>query len=130
MDKVLNVVNYPAEMSFDVKYYQGCQIVQKLNQVIGKIHESRSNKAFLAIQSPYSSRILNVLNTTDDFPTIKMNISELSLPAVGWQSLISKRVINHYFVLGSWIKIWLRLPNMLMYRFVTCKLKTLDFGRY
>ena len=33
-----------------------------------------------------------------------MNISELSLPAVGWQSLISKRVINHYFVLGSWIK--------------------------
>ena len=53
---------------------------------------------------PYSSRILNVLNTTDDFPTIKMNISELSLPAVGWQSLISKRVINHYFVLGSWIK--------------------------
>lgn len=105
LDKVLNVVNYPAEMSFDVKYYhESAKLFKKLNQVIGKIHESRSNKAFLAIQSPYSSRILNVLNTTDDFPTIKMNISELSLPAVGWQSLISKRVINHYFVLGSWIK--------------------------
>ncbi|EGW34100.1 DNA-directed DNA polymerase epsilon, catalytic subunit A [Spathaspora passalidarum NRRL Y-27907] len=105
LGKVNNIIDYPSEMSFETVYYHdNAKLFKKLNQVLGKINESRSNTALLAIQSPYASRLLNVLTSTVDFPTIRMNISELALPALGWQALISKRVINHYFVLASWVK--------------------------
>ncbi|KAK6204772.1 DNA-directed DNA polymerase epsilon, catalytic subunit A [Scheffersomyces amazonensis] len=105
LGKLYNIIEYPDQMNFDTNYYyDSSKLFKKLNQTIGKLHESRSNKALFAIQSPYCSRILNLVKSTGDFPTIKMNISELSLPAIGWQSLISKRVINHYFVLANWIK--------------------------
>ncbi|KAK6456843.1 DNA-directed DNA polymerase epsilon, catalytic subunit A [Scheffersomyces xylosifermentans] len=105
LGKMYNVIAYPDNMSFETYYYHdSSKLFKKLNNAIGKIHSSKSNKALLAVQSPYSTKILNLLSATSDFPSIKMNVSELSLPAVGWQSLISKRVINHYFVLANWIK--------------------------
>ncbi|CAI5755607.1 unnamed protein product [Candida verbasci] len=96
-------VRYPDEMTFETHYYHdNTKLFKKLNQTLNKIHENRNNKALLAIQSPYPTRILSLL--TAEFPTIKMTISELSLPAVGWQVSLTKRIINHYFVLSSWIK--------------------------
>lgn len=105
LEKVSNIVKYPEDMAFEVNYYHDAsKLFKKLNQSIGKIHEMRNTKALFAVQSPYTERILSLLPTSNDFPTVKMNIRELSLPAVGWQTLISKRVINHFFVLASWIK--------------------------
>ncbi|KAG5420383.1 POL2 [Candida metapsilosis] len=105
LKKMSRIIDYPDEMAFDVSYYHDkLKLLKKLNQTLGKIHESRSNKALLAIQSPYISKIVPLLTAISDFPTIKMSISELTLPAIGWQVLISKRVMNHYFALGSWIK--------------------------
>ncbi|KAI5962583.1 POL2 [Candida pseudojiufengensis] len=100
-----SVINYPSEMSFEMVYHHDkTKLLKKLNQTVNKIHESRSSKALLAIQSPYTSKLLNLLTSLSNFPTIKMTINELTLPAVGWQALLSKRVINHYFVLASWIE--------------------------
>ncbi|KAI3405326.2 POL2 [Candida oxycetoniae] len=105
LDRVRNILKYPEEMSFETLYYHDkSKLLKKLNQTISKLHESRSSKALFAIQSPYTNKVLNSLSSTFDFPTVKMTVSELTLPAVGWQVLISKRVINHYFVLGSWIQ--------------------------
>ncbi|KAI5954179.1 POL2 [Candida jiufengensis] len=100
-----SIIDYPSDMAFETNYYHDkTRLLKKLNQAINKIHEGRSSKALLAIQSPYTSKLLGLLTALSNFPTIKMAISELVLPAVGWQVLISKRVINHYFVLASWIQ--------------------------
>ncbi|KAK6465694.1 DNA-directed DNA polymerase epsilon, catalytic subunit A [Scheffersomyces coipomensis] len=105
LGKLYNIIEYPDSMTFETHYYHdNSKLFKKLNQTISKIQESRSNKSLFALQSPYPARVLNILTAASEFPTIKMNISELSLPAVGWQQLISRRSINHYFVLASWIK--------------------------
>lgn len=105
LGKLYNYVEYPNDMKFDVTYYNDTgKLFKKLDKTISKINEGKSNKALLAVQSPYTEKILNLLTSTSNYPTIKMNVKELSLPAVGWHSLITKRIINHYFVLGSWIK--------------------------
>ncbi|KAG2736113.1 hypothetical protein G9P44_000203 [Scheffersomyces stipitis] len=105
LGKLYNILQYPDNMNFETHYYNdSSKLFKKLNGAIGKLHASRSNKALFAVQSPYSSKILNLLSSTSDFPVVRMNVSELALPAVGWQSLISMRVINHYFVLANWIK--------------------------
>ncbi|WLF78893.1 DNA polymerase epsilon catalytic subunit [Lodderomyces elongisporus] len=105
LKKSQRIIEYPPKITFEALYYHDkLKLFKKLNQAIGKLHESRSAKALFAIQSPYADRVLNGLSSTFDFPTVKMAVNELSLPAVGWQVLISKRVINHYFVLGSWLQ--------------------------
>lgn len=104
LDKHFRIIEYPSEMSFDVTYFNDkLKLFKKLNLTMSKIHESR-NKVLFAIQSPDTKFILNALPTTVDLPTVKMQINEFSLPAIGWQALISKRIINHYFILASWIK--------------------------
>lgn len=105
LGKMYSIIEYPDEMKFETTYFHDtAKIFKKMDNCISKIYESRSNRALLAVQSPYTTKVLNLLKSTSSFPTIKMNVSELSLPAVGWQSLIIKRVVNHYFVLASWIK--------------------------
>ena len=127
LEKVSNIVKYPEDMAFEVNYYHDAsKLFKKLNQSIGKIHEMRNTKALFAVQSPYTERILSLLPTSNDFPTVKMNIRELSLPAVGWQTLISKRVINHFLYWPPGLRIWLPLLNTQKCHFVIYKLKIWD----
>lgn len=102
LDKYYSIIDYSPEMTFETNYFNDAnKLLKKLNQKIA-IHNEKSNKAMLAVQSPYSSRILGILESASIMPTIEMNVRELTLPAVGWQSLISKRIINHYFSLAGW----------------------------
>lgn len=102
--KYYNIIDYSENMEFEYAYYSESQkLNKKLNQVLGKLQESRSSMSLVALQSLYPNKVVNMLSALKDVPIIKMNIRELSLPAVGWQSLITKRLINHYFALAAWI---------------------------
>lgn len=101
------IIAYQSSIEFETTYHtEEAKLFKHLNQYINKIQSEgrRGNKCLLAIQSTTISKILNGCNACSGFPLIKMNGKELSLPPVGWQQLISKRVVNHYFVLGSWIE--------------------------
>lgn len=105
LSKLYNFIDYMPEMTFDTSYFNNpSTLYKKLNSVFRKFHESRSNKALLSIQSPYCNKVLDLLEAASDFPTIKLSVGEISLPAVGWQSLIAKRIVNHYFSLALWLK--------------------------
>lgn len=105
LGKLYNILEYQNEMKFDISYHtDNAKLFKKLDKTISKINESKSNKALFTIQSSYTDRLLKILPSISNFPTIKMQVSELSLPAVGWHTLISKRIVNHYLVLASWIK--------------------------
>lgn len=112
VDGLYNILEYQSDMTFETSYYNSVNTLhRKLNSNIRKIHEERSSKALLVVQLPFTSRILHSLESTKDFPTIRMSTREISLPAVGWQSLIAKRIMNHYFLLASWIKNMIALSN-------------------
>lgn len=110
--KFYNILEYQEEMAFDTTYFNNASTMyKKLNSTLRKFHEGRSTKALLTVQSPYCNRVLNVLDAASNFPTIKMSVGEVTLPAVGWQSLILKRIMNHYFQLASWLKNLIALSN-------------------
>lgn len=110
--KLYNIIDYPQAMEFTTSYFNSStSLLKKLDSTISKIHESRSNKALFTVQSPNSNEDLSQLKSISNFPTIKMKVGEVSLPAIGWQSLIMKRIFNHYFVLASWIKNLISLSN-------------------
>lgn len=107
-----NIIDYLPEADFNVEYFHNpASLYKNLNSVIRKVHEGRSSKALLTVQSPYCEKTLSHLDATSDFPTIKMSVGEVSMPAIGWQSLISKRIMKHYFQLASWIKHLIDLSN-------------------
>lgn len=112
LEEASDILQYPEEMNFDIIYFSNhAKLFKSIDHLIEKTQESRSTSALFAIQSPYTNKLLNKLRAASNFPTIKMNISELKLPAVGWQSLILKRLLNHYFVLATWIKKLISLAN-------------------
>ncbi|QBM87336.1 DNA polymerase epsilon subunit 1 [Metschnikowia aff. pulcherrima] len=107
-----NIIDYPTEVEFDTGYFNNpASLYKKLNSIIRKIHEGRSSKALFAIQSPYCNKVLNLLESAADFPAIKMSVREVPMPAIGWQSLISQRIMKHYFSLASGIKNLIDLSN-------------------
>lgn len=114
-EKLMNfssIIDYQEEVTFDTKYYNNPgAIYKKLNSIFRKIHEGRNNRALLVVQSPFCSKVLNLLEDAKEFPTVRMSVGEVALPALGWQSLISERIIKHYFQLASWIKNLIDLSN-------------------
>lgn len=110
--KLYNIIDYRPEMKFTTTYYHTpSSVYKKLNKALRGFQESRSNKALLTIQSPYCDKVLGLLEAGLDFPTIKMQVSEVSLPALGWQTLIARRIMNHYFLIASWLKNMISLSN-------------------
>ncbi|OBA20211.1 DNA-directed DNA polymerase epsilon, catalytic subunit A [Metschnikowia bicuspidata var. bicuspidata NRRL YB-4993] len=107
-----NIVDYPIDVKFETLYFNNpSSLYKKLNSTLRKIHEGRSSKALFAIQSPYCHKVLNLLESATDFPTIRMSVREVPMPAIGWQSLISQRIMKHYFNLASGIKNLIDLSN-------------------
>lgn len=105
LEATSSILDYSSTMEFDTVYYNDRgKLFKRIDKDLRKLEETRSTKALLAIQSPYANALLSQLKSVQDYPTIRMGMRELKLPAIGWQSLISKRIVNHYFVLGAWIK--------------------------
>lgn len=128
LSRLLNIIDYQSEVKFDTKYFNNAtNLHKKLNSVFRKIHESRNNKALFVVQSPFCHKILPILENAKDFPTIRMSVGEVALPAVGWQSLISERIIKHYFQLASWIKNLIELSNQSKIPLCNLQVENMDY---
>ncbi|GEQ71873.1 hypothetical protein JCM33374_g5559 [Metschnikowia sp. JCM 33374] len=123
-----NIIDYQTEVQFETTYYNSpASLYKKVNSLIRKIHEGRSSKALFTIQSPYCSKVLNLLESAADFPTIKMSVREIPMPAIGWQSLISQRIMKHYFNLASGIKNLINLSNYASIPLCNLQAENLDY---
>ena len=105
LEPLSGIINYQKELTFERQYFNNPgALYKKVNALFRKVHEKRNNKALLIVQSPFCSKLLNLLENAKEFPTVQMSVGEVALPAVGWQSLITERIIKHYLQLASWTK--------------------------
>ncbi|KAI9677772.1 MAG: DNA polymerase epsilon catalytic subunit [Trizodia sp. TS-e1964] len=77
----------------------------EIGDIIKKLRNEENGAMILVIQSQRRRMLMHDIPALNDFPTISIHFdtSDSSLPPLGWQSFIVKRLVNHYLALGSWL---------------------------
>ncbi|KAF3099881.1 DNA polymerase epsilon catalytic subunit [Orbilia oligospora] len=80
-------------------------LYRNIDDAIKKL-KSEEQKAFvLVIQSPYKSTLCKEIRSLNEFPMLSLQIDQTdsSLPPLGWQNFVAKRIVIRYLSLGSWL---------------------------
>ncbi|KAI9707557.1 MAG: DNA polymerase epsilon catalytic subunit [Candelina mexicana] len=77
----------------------------EIGDLIKKIRNDESKALMLVIQSPQRHTLAHDIPIMNEFPILllRSEVSDSSLPPLGWQAVVAKRLVNHYLNLGSWI---------------------------
>lgn len=77
----------------------------ELTDIIKKMRKNENRPTVLILQSPQRRLLLHDVPTLKALPVLplKVETSDSSLPPLGWQGFVVKRLITHYLALGSWI---------------------------
>ncbi|KAH6721590.1 hypothetical protein BKA61DRAFT_700280 [Leptodontidium sp. MPI-SDFR-AT-0119] len=77
----------------------------EVGDIIKKMRNDETKPLMLVIQSPQRRMLIHDVPILGDFPVLplKYEIDDSSLPPLGWQAFVAKRLVNHYLSLGSWI---------------------------
>lgn len=72
---------------------------------IKKMKSEENKPTVLVIQSPQKRLLIQDIPTLSQLPvlSLKFEMSDSSLPPLGWQAFVVKRIVTHYLALGSWI---------------------------
>ncbi|CDK26846.1 unnamed protein product [Kuraishia capsulata CBS 1993] len=127
IDSLRGILEYPSEINFETHYFGDItKLYRKLSIQCNKIHDSRTSKPLLAIQSPNSSKILKTVRGLSVLPKVHITIGEIQVSSLNWQNLITKRILNHFLSLSQWIK---RLVSLSKYGNIPlCNLKVDNIG--
>ena len=125
--KLYDIIDYQEELEFETQYFEELpKLFKKLNSFINKINDESPSKPLFVLQSPISNKLSKSFKVLTDFPVIHMNVGEINAPAIGWQTIVLKRICNHYLSLASWIK---HLLSLAKYGNIPlCNLKTDNIG--
>ncbi|KAH7395509.1 hypothetical protein BKA64DRAFT_745731 [Cadophora sp. MPI-SDFR-AT-0126] len=77
----------------------------EVGDIVKKMRNDESKPLMLVIQSPQRRMLIHDVPILADFPVLplKYEIEDSSLPPLGWQAFVAKRLVNRYLGLGSWI---------------------------
>ncbi|EHK23501.1 uncharacterized protein TRIVIDRAFT_37119 [Trichoderma virens Gv29-8] len=73
--------------------------------VVRKLRKDESRPQMMVIQSSQRNLLVHDIPILGEFPVLplKYDASDSSLPPLGWQAVIARRLVGHYLGLGSWI---------------------------
>ncbi len=77
----------------------------EVGDLIKKMRSDENKALMLVIQSPQRHTLAHDIPIMNEFPILPLRseVSDSSLPPLGWQAVVAKRLVNHYLTLGSWI---------------------------
>ncbi|KAI0015820.1 DNA polymerase family B [Xylariomycetidae sp. FL0641] len=77
----------------------------EISDHIKRMKKDESKPLMLVIQSSQRELLVHDVPILADFPILplKYDSADSSLPPLGWQSVVAKRLVSHYLNLGSWI---------------------------
>ena len=77
----------------------------EISDVVKRMKKEESGPAMLVVQSSQRNLLVHEVPILADFPILplKYDQADSSLPPLGWQTVVARRLVNHYLSLGSWI---------------------------
>ncbi len=116
LEKTISVIEYSEKLEFEIIYYDD---LKKLYNTLGtstrKAHEEKNTQSILVLQAPSPQKLAKIVKVPSELPIIKLQSMDVSVPTLGWQAPVSKRIIGYFLSLGSWIshlKILSRYSNI------------------
>lgn len=77
----------------------------EVGDLVKKMKNDESKPLMLVIQSPQRRLLVHDVPILGDLPilALRSDIQDSKLPPLNWQSVIAKRLVNHYLSLGEWV---------------------------
>lgn len=107
-----HIFEYQETLDFEEQSFDNVsRLYKSMNKILEKLHNERGTQTILALQSPYPERLSYFVRTLNEFPVVKIRSSNLSLPSIGWQQVIGKKIVTQYFGLCKWLAYLLQLSK-------------------
>lgn len=77
----------------------------EIGDVVKKMRKDESRPQMMVIQSSQRNLLVHDVPILGEFPVLPLryDAADSSLPPLGWQSVVARRLVGHYLGLGSWI---------------------------
>ncbi|KAI1409270.1 DUF1744-domain-containing protein [Hypoxylon sp. FL1857] len=77
----------------------------EISDLVKKMKKDELKPLMLVIQSSQQNLLVHDVPILTEFPILPLRYDQAdsSLPPLGWQSVVAKRLVSHYLNLGSWI---------------------------
>ncbi|KAK3496310.1 DNA polymerase epsilon [Neurospora crassa] len=77
----------------------------EVGDIVKKLRKEESGPTMVVIQSSQRNLLVHEIPILGEFPVMPLRYDQgdSSLPPLGWQSVVARRLVNHYLSLGSWI---------------------------
>jgi DNA polymerase epsilon subunit 1 len=77
----------------------------EISDIVRKMKKDESRPTIMVIQSSQRNLLVHDIPILGEFPVmpLKYDPADSSLPPLGWQTVVARRLVNHYLALGSWI---------------------------
>ncbi|KAK4122058.1 DUF1744-domain-containing protein [Parathielavia appendiculata] len=77
----------------------------EVGDVVKKMKKEETGPTMLVIQSSQRNLLVHDIPILGEFPVLPLRYdpADSSLPPLGWQTVVARRLVNHYLSLGSWV---------------------------
>ncbi|AEO59723.1 hypothetical protein MYCTH_2139989 [Thermothelomyces thermophilus ATCC 42464] len=77
----------------------------EVGDVVKKMKKEESGPTLMVIQSSQRNLLVHDIPILGEFPVLPLRYdpADGALPPLGWQTVVARRLVNHYLSLGSWI---------------------------
>ncbi|KAK3690262.1 DNA polymerase epsilon [Podospora appendiculata] len=77
----------------------------EVGDIVKKMKKEESGPTMMVIQSSQRNLLVHEVPALGEFPImpLKYDQADSTLPPLGWQSVVARRLVNHYLSLGTWI---------------------------
>ncbi|KAF4126175.1 DNA polymerase epsilon subunit 1 [Geosmithia morbida] len=77
----------------------------EVGDVVKKMRKDQVRPQMLVVQSSQCNQLVHDVPVLGEFPVLplKYDATDSSLPPLGWQTVVARRLVGHYLGLGSWI---------------------------
>lgn len=77
----------------------------EIGDIVKKMKKEESSPTMMVIQSSQRNLLVHDIPILGEFPVmpLRYDSADSSLPPLGWQTVVARRLVNHYLSLGSWI---------------------------
>ncbi|KAK3385312.1 hypothetical protein B0H63DRAFT_181526 [Podospora didyma] len=77
----------------------------EVGDIVKKMKKDETSPTMMVIQSSQRNLLVHEIPVLGEFPVMPLRYDQAdsSLPPLGWQIVVARRLVNHYLSLGTWI---------------------------